>query len=157
MNNLNVCSFICKDANRKSQIIENIVNEIELPVNEKVHLYVITFLNGIEFDDTLIYLDYFINYIPDSDDDIKYMYLFSTEFSKLEEEDDSASNGKSKYENYMFEISYEEIDISFPNKGTYELEVFKLEERPKGLARERYRDYREKKKKPNSVYNFVVK
>lgn len=156
MSNLNICSFICKDADPQKQIIENIINEIELPTKEKVHLHVMTFLNGIGTNDKHIYLDYYISHISNIDDRRKYLCLFALDFYP-DNEEVVKSNRESQYENYIFEISYDEIDVSFPYKGTYELEVFKLDEAPTGSMQERYKKYQNQNKVPDSVYNFVVK
>lgn len=158
MGNLNVCSLICKNVDKQEQIIKNIVNEIEMPSNEDANIVVVTIVNGIEIEEKEFNFDYFLNYLGD-DDAKKPMYapLFSVKMCI--KEGNKITGKKTQHRNSLFEILYDEIDPKFPGKGNYELEVYlNDEDNGKDLsAKDRYEDYKEKNKRPISIYGFVVK
>ncbi len=163
MSKINICAFIAKNANGQEQTINNIVNEIEMVEGKKLSLVIVTIINGIEFDKSNIYLDYFIRYVCDFEQKCEkrpFTHLFSstTQKSKIKKREGEGNlEFKMLYENTFFDTSYDEIEIGFPKKGFYELEVFENEENISGDWRKRYGQYGKVDKKPVSVYGFAVK
>lgn len=155
MSNLNICSFICKKADDQKQTIENIINEIEYSKHEKANFHIVTAISGIGIEKDF-YLDYFMSSVEDENDEEnrgKYLYLFSLHLHNKKSEFQRLT----QYKNSMFAMSYNEVSTEFPHRGFYELEIYKAENEFTGEAKERYRNYHEKKINPVSVYNICVK
>ncbi len=162
MSNINICAFICKKADEQEQTINNIVNEIEMIEGKSLCLFVVTIINGVEFDRTNIYLDYFIRYVCDFKQECEkrpFIHLFSltTQKSKMHKVGKGGNQELKAIYEAFFGTSYDEIEIDFPKKGFYELEVFESEEEIKGDWRKRYKKYETDDKKPVSVYSFAVR
>ncbi|EOS68048.1 hypothetical protein C818_04215 [Lachnospiraceae bacterium MD308] len=163
MSNINICAFICKNADEQEQTIKNIMNEIEKVDEEKLSLFIATIINGVEVERDKFYLDYFIRYVCDFEQNNKkgpFTHLFSLIIQKDEMQklgNKGSQELKAAYKNAFFSTSYDAIKIKFPQKGFYELEVFEDEKEIKGDWRKRYRRYEKDNHKPVSVYSFVVK
>ena len=164
MDNINVCVFLASSVDKKDSTINNIINE--LVYNEEGNsMDVVTVINGKNVANEKLELDYFIRVVSSGDENSnykkKYSYLFSTETSKGEsgenEEGSEKKQMKASYSDWFFALASENIQISFPCKGDYELEVFEITNKEEDSATERYKEYRDNNVEPKALYCFKVK
>lgn len=160
MSKTNVCSFLCKECSKDEQTIKNIINEIKVSQDKKESISIATIISGIKPDRETFCLDYFIQLLCDenlSEDKKKCLHLFSvTMIPRDSEECQGIDRMKTGYDGSFFHTLYDDVSISFPEKGYYELRVFMSDQSIAGTAKERYIKYQEENIEPITVYSFKV-
>lgn len=122
----NINIILCDDIDSSLKNISNIRDVFEIEENRTISFTVVTFINGIQWDANNFNLYY---YIRNLDQDI-IAFLGCIEFVN-DKESKKRSNGsleKGSHENSSQSIADMKFDdVYVPNKGAYEIQVFKYE------------------------------
>lgn len=151
MESFNINVALCELFDEEKRTASNFFNEIILKDN-RAKICVFTMVNYVGTENSNIELDYFLQCIDPEDKGFKgaRIHLFSIEAKGNKE---NIINGYRVFESIFAQPKI----VSFPTKGVYELQVYKMDSMDKEKANERYKIYKERHIFPTSAYRFFVK